>query len=177
MNISGAEWNERIAGLPGAHILQTWEWGDFKSQYGWQPFPQLWRDEHGQVRAAALVLRRAIPGGLSVLYVPRGPLLDWSDNVWSRRVIADLQALARKLRAIFIKIDPELITGFGVPGSNEDRPNPISVQVLAGMKSAGWRESQEQVQFRTLERVPEESIAIPMDCQACSTANPSPESP
>ncbi len=148
MNISGAEWNEKIAGLPGAHILQTWQWGELKGQYGWQPFPQLWHDEQGQVRAAALVLRRAVPGGLSVLYVPRGPLVDWNDRQWSQRVITDLQALARKMGAIFIKIDPELITGTGVPGSDEDQPNPIAAEVLDGMKSAGWRESQEQVQFR-----------------------------
>ncbi len=124
MNITGAEWNESIAGLPGAHILQTWEWGQFKSHYGWQPLPQLWRDENGQVRAAALVLRRAMPGGFSVLYVPRGPLVDWNDRAWSRRVMGDLQALARKLGAIFIKIDPELILGYGVPGSETDVPGP-----------------------------------------------------
>ena len=43
---------------------------------------------------------------------------------WSRRVIEDLQTLARKQRAIFIKIDPELILGYGVPGTEEDRAQP-----------------------------------------------------
>lgn len=148
MNISGQEWNESIADLPGAHILQTWEWGQFKGLYGWKQIPQLWRDEQGRVRAAAMVLRRAIPGGLSVLYVPRGPLVDWNDGNWSRKVIADLQGLARKVGAIFLKVDPELILGYGIPGSDEDQPNPKSWQVLSEMKAAGWRVSQEQVQFR-----------------------------
>jgi peptidoglycan pentaglycine glycine transferase (the first glycine) len=147
-DLSGPEWDAIISGLPGAHILQTWEWGQFKAGYGWQPLPQVWRDASGQPRAAALVLKRAMPGGFSVLYVPRGPLVDWSDAEWSRRVLRELQNLARKQRAIFIKIDPELILGRGIPGTEEDCPNPDAERVLNELKSSGWRPSEEQVQFR-----------------------------
>jgi hypothetical protein len=51
----GTSWNEIIAGLRGAHILQTWEWGQFKSFYGWQPLPQVWKDAQNRATAAALV--------------------------------------------------------------------------------------------------------------------------
>jgi lipid II:glycine glycyltransferase (peptidoglycan interpeptide bridge formation enzyme) len=148
MTFTAAEWNALISELPGAHILQTWEWGQFKAGYGWQPLPQIWRDERGQVRAAALVLRRSVPGGLSILYVPRGPLVDWADEEWSRRVIEELQHLARKLHAIFIKIDPELFLAYGTPGTEEEQPNPDGVRVLERMRASGWRFSEEQVQFR-----------------------------
>ncbi len=145
---NAAEWDELIAKLPDAHILQTWEWGQFKAEYGWQVLPQVWRDAHEQVRAAALVLRRALPGGLRVLYVPRGPLVDWHDPEWSRRVISDLQTLSRKQGAIFIKMDPELILGTGLPGSETDQPDPLGLRVLSEMQAAGWRLSDEQIQFR-----------------------------
>lgn len=151
--LTAAEWDSLIAGLPGAHILQTWEWGQFKAAYGWQPLPQVWRDEAGQVRAAAMVLRRSVPGGLSVLYVPRGPLVDWSDDGWSRRVIQELQNLAHRLNAIFIKMDPELILGYGIPGTDDEQPNPAGERVLEQMKAGGWRFSQEQVQFRNTARL------------------------
>jgi len=143
-------WNAAISVLPGSHILQTWEWAQFKAGYGWQPLPQVWRDEQGQVRAAAMVLKRAIKGGLSVLYVPRGPLLDWADSAWRRRVVSDLQALARAQRAIFIKIDPELILGYGIPGGDGAQPDRKTVGqgILEELHSTGWRESDEQVQFR-----------------------------
>jgi lipid II:glycine glycyltransferase (peptidoglycan interpeptide bridge formation enzyme) len=143
-------WNAAISVLLGPHILQTWEWAQFKAGYGWQPLPQIWCDEQGQVRAAAMVLKRAIKGGLSVLYVPRGPLLDWANAVWRRRVVSDLQALARAQRAIFIKMDPELILGYGIPGGDGAQPDrETSGQgVLEELHSAGWRESEEQVQFR-----------------------------
>lgn len=142
------EWNATIAQLPGAHLLQTWEWAQFKADYGWHPLPKFWRDEHGTVRAAAMVLRRDAPGGLSVLYVPRGPLVDWHDPIWSLRVIEDLQALARQQRAILIKIDPEIRLGYGVPGTESETLDPAGNQVLALMKARGWRFSGEQVQFR-----------------------------
>jgi lipid II:glycine glycyltransferase (peptidoglycan interpeptide bridge formation enzyme) len=143
----GAAWNDIIAGLPEAHILQTWEWGQFKAAYGWQPLPQVW-GEYGRVSAAAMVLERKVPGGLRVLYAPRGPLVDWEDVPRAQRVLRDLQGLARKRGAIFIKIDPELVTGYGIPGSEEDRENPGGVKMLAALRDLGWRCSQEQVQFR-----------------------------
>ncbi|RPJ36829.1 MAG: peptidoglycan bridge formation glycyltransferase FemA/FemB family protein [Chloroflexi bacterium] len=146
-------WDEIIQDLPGAHILQTREWGQFKAATGWQMLPQVWRDDQGTVRAAAMVLRRSVlqrvfPGGLSVLYVPRGPLVDWNDAEWSKKVISDLQSLARRQKAIFIKIDPELILGTGAPGTAEDRPNPAGERLLEDMQRTGWRFSDEQVQFR-----------------------------
>lgn len=141
-------WDAAIAHLPGAHILQTREWGQFKSATGWKMLPQVWQDEHGRVRAAAMVLKRAVPGGLSVLYVPRGPLVDWADPEWGQRVIKDLQTLARKQHSILIKMDPELILGYGVPGEAGELPNPAGQQTLEVMRAAGWRFSQDQVQFR-----------------------------
>jgi lipid II:glycine glycyltransferase (peptidoglycan interpeptide bridge formation enzyme) len=151
--LNETQWDEWISGLPGAHILQTWEWGEFKSMTGWKMLPQVWRDDQGQVRAAAMVLQRSVlsrllPGGLSVLYVPRGPMVDWNDPTWSRRVIDDLEALARKQRAIFIKMDPELVLGTGVPGTEGDVPNAVGAQLLQEMQQRGWRFSDSQVQFR-----------------------------
>ena len=41
-SINPLQWNAAITQLPGAHILQTWEWGKVKSQFGWQPTHLLW---------------------------------------------------------------------------------------------------------------------------------------
>lgn len=143
----GSAWDDTIASLPGAHVLQTWEWGQFKAAYGWKPLPQVWRED-GKVTAAALVLERKAPGGLRVLYVPRGPLVDWGDIPRAQQVLRDLQDLARRRGAIFIKIDPELITGYGIPGSEGDREDAGGNTLLAAMRGFGWRYSQEQIQFR-----------------------------
>ncbi len=151
--IDQAQWNEILAGLPGAHILQTWEWGRVKEQTGWEPLPQVWRDKEGKPEAAALVLRREIrirglSARLRVLYVPRGPVLAWSDSGLRARVLDDLQALAKREGAIFIKIDPAVILGIGVPGRPEAVEDEVGEAVQSELSRRGWRYSDEQIQFR-----------------------------
>ena len=51
------EWNATIAQLPNPHLLQTWEWGDFKQrETGWTPERLAFRDGSGQTVAAASTL-------------------------------------------------------------------------------------------------------------------------
>jgi lipid II:glycine glycyltransferase (peptidoglycan interpeptide bridge formation enzyme) len=154
INISNAEsWNQIVDALPGAHALQTWQWGQVKSEIGWQPIPVVWRDDQEDVCAAALVLERTVSMGgfamrLRVMYVPRGPILDWADAPLAARVLDDLQKLAKKRGAIFLKIDPELPLGFGIPGEEEARPHPPGLAVRESLQRKGWQFSQDQIQFR-----------------------------
>jgi len=129
-----SRWNEAVAQLPGSHVLQSFEWGQFKAKYGWKPTRLLF-EEGGQVRAAASVLCRQFPRfPLRVMYVPKGPLLDYSDGPLLSRVLASLEELARTQRAIFIKMDPDVRL-------EED-------QVIGALRARGWRSSSEQIQFR-----------------------------
>jgi peptidoglycan pentaglycine glycine transferase (the first glycine) len=141
-------WNDLIAALPGAHLLQTAEWGEVKRGNGWQPAPWVWRDEQGQVVGAALTLTRAVFRGLCVLYVPKGPLLDWSDPVLRRQALSDLADLGRRTGAIFIKIDLDVQLGAGIPGEPGATQDEQGSQAAADLRAAGWRFSAEQVQFR-----------------------------
>ncbi len=150
---TGEAWNRLIAGLPGAHVLQTGEWAGFKARVGWQARPWVWRDDQGRVAAAAMLLQRRIPlrglaAQLSVLYVPKGPLLDWSDAALRRQVLLDLATLARRRGAIFVKIDPDVWLGRGVPGQADDQPDPTGLAVAGELQRLGWHASDEQIQFR-----------------------------
>jgi peptidoglycan pentaglycine glycine transferase (the first glycine) len=121
-------WDATLAALPYHHVLQTWEWGQFKSRWGWTPRYFL-NDER---TAAALVLRRTVsPLKLNILYVPKGPALDYSNGALVDQALGDLVAVARRDRAIFIKIDPDL--------------NQADRGILL---ERGWRHSAEQIQFR-----------------------------
>ncbi|MFQ6058125.1 MAG: lipid II:glycine glycyltransferase FemX [Anaerolineae bacterium] len=125
-------WNQIVASLPCSHILQSWEWGAFKGRHGWDP-TRLAFEQGGQVRAAASVLRRrAWP--LSVMYVPKGPLLDYDDGPLLEAVLAALESLARRQRVIFIKIDPDV---------------PLEAEgVQDTLQARGWQTSAEQIQFK-----------------------------
>ena len=148
-----SNWNKIIAELPAPHLLQTWEWGQLKVRYGWQPWPMIWRDVNRQVEAAALVLQRSIPvrgfaSRMQLLYAPKGPLLDWSDTVLVRRVLDDLGRLARAQKGIFIKIDPDVVLGTGFPGSPDEKNYRTGYDLRKELLGRGWRFSDEQVQFR-----------------------------
>src|SRR5512139_1237138 len=86
-------WNTALAALPCRHVLQSWEWGQFKRRWGWTPRYFL-NEDH---TAAALVLRRTFsPLKLNILYVPKGPALNYSDSALVYQVLGDLAAVARR---------------------------------------------------------------------------------
>ena len=144
-----AGWDEKIAGLPGAHILQTSEWAEVKAANGWKSIPCLWQSAAGNILAAALVLERKVsPLRLKVLYVPRGPLLDWSDQTLRSTVLSDLQELARHRGAIFIKIDPEVLTGTGIPGAPGACECQDGKTLKEELANKAWLFSGEQIQYR-----------------------------
>ena len=100
------EWDDALLTLPNAHVLQTWDWGEFKSHWGWAAQRLLWFDTDTPV-AAAQILRRPIPHTpWSFLYVSKGPIFDYANGPLAQQVLTDLENHARKTRALFIKIDP-----------------------------------------------------------------------
>ncbi|MBN2305374.1 MAG: peptidoglycan bridge formation glycyltransferase FemA/FemB family protein, partial [Anaerolineae bacterium] len=122
-----------------------------QTETGWTPDRIAFRDEAGATVAAVSVLMRRV-GPLRVLYVPKGPALDYGKTDHLRAVLDHLEALARQRRAIWLKIDPDVIAGTGIPGSaDSDRPpqdDPAGQGVLDTLRGRGWRFSESQVQFR-----------------------------
>ena len=168
---NAADWNTLIAGLPGPHLLQTWEWSQVKARYGWEPIPFVWYGQpstvNGQPKAAAMVLKRRIPvrgfgARLNILYIPKGPLMDWSDEPLRERVLDDLQSFAKRQGAIFLKIDPDVVLGTGIPERSptsyhprkepdvgmDERQNSSGQAVMSALKRRGWMFSSDQIQFR-----------------------------
>ncbi|MGA2820286.1 MAG: peptidoglycan bridge formation glycyltransferase FemA/FemB family protein [Anaerolineales bacterium] len=146
-------WDQAVASLPGAHFLQSWRWGEFKNAHGWKARRVLWEELEGAhaPRAAAQVLEREAHAGpirVKVVYVPKGPLLAWRDEALRSVVLAELEALARESQAIQVKIDPDVVEGWGLPGSADVAEDPLAGVLQGVLKARGWRYSAEQVQFR-----------------------------
>ncbi|HEX9331252.1 MAG TPA: peptidoglycan bridge formation glycyltransferase FemA/FemB family protein [Anaerolineales bacterium] len=160
-------WNTLISNLPNPHFLQTYEWGQVKAKYGWTPLYAVW-DADGSWKvesdanllsafhlpiAAALILKRQIlrngfAAQLSILYAPKGPLLDWTNEALRNRVLNDLQAFAKKEGAIFLKIDPDVVLGTGIPSSEDNVIDNGGQAVMSELKRRGWRYSSDQIQFK-----------------------------
>jgi len=146
-------WNRMITNLPGGHLLQSWEWGDLKEKYGWRAERWIWAKEGSKPSAAAQILSRALhlPGigtGFEILYCPRGPILDWSDETIRRPVVSDLAVMAKQRGAISIKIDPHVIVGYSIPGESDAVNTTSGQSITEDLLEIGWRESNEQIQFR-----------------------------
>jgi lipid II:glycine glycyltransferase (peptidoglycan interpeptide bridge formation enzyme) len=160
-------WNTLISKLPNPHFLQTYEWGQVKARYGWAPLYAIWNaDGRWKVEndpnqlstvnspvAAALILKRQIirngfAARLSILYAPKGPLMDWSNKALRHRVLNDLQALAKKQGAIFLKMDPDIVLGTGAPQSEDDFIDNDGQAVTSELKGRGWGYSSDQIQFK-----------------------------
>jgi len=141
------EWNNTLRQLPYAHILQSWEWGEFKRiTTGWQPTRIAFKRGDTTVAMASILVRSV--GPLRVVYIPKGPALDYSNAELTASVLDYLQNFARKKWAVWLKIDPDVIAGTGVPGDDDDETNAIGNTMLDLLQARGWHFSDDQVQFR-----------------------------
>ena len=157
-------WNTYISGLPKTHLLQTSQWADLKSHFGWVPYFLVWTEDQSglQMRvyhedkieagipvAAGLLLEREAFPWLRVLYMPKGPLLaDWSNQYLLEKILDDLAGFARQRRTLQMKIDPDLELGWGVPGGDDFQGCAEGKDFLEMLRRKGWVYSPEQIQFK-----------------------------
>ena len=140
-------WNASLRDLPYAHVLQTWEWGEFKRDSGrWTPL-RLAFERDGRIVAMASLLTRSM-GPLKVLYVSKGPALDYTDVDLTERVFSELERRAEGLGDVWLKIDPDVIAATGLPNAAEERYHNAGSDISRMLRRRGWRYSDSQVQFR-----------------------------
>jgi peptidoglycan pentaglycine glycine transferase (the first glycine) len=108
--ISLPDWEQFIEkSHPDAHLLQTAAWVRLKSAFGWQA---------EGVRAGdfgAMVLFRRLPLGISIAYLPRGPVP--STTAALSKLLPALDNLSRIRRAVFLRVEPDIV---GDPSTTND---------------------------------------------------------
>ncbi len=98
------DWEEIVAAHPKGSILQTRGWGELKSEFGWE-----W-DLARVGDSGAVILYRPLPLSLgTIAYVPRGPVVDWSDPQATAVLWQEMQATARRHRAWALWVEPPLL--------------------------------------------------------------------
>jgi peptidoglycan pentaglycine glycine transferase (the first glycine) len=121
-----AAWDAAVLANSG-HLLQSWRWGEFKERFGWQVARFAAAGEAGTALAQVLFRGKA---GVTMGYIPRGPVLPAHDaeatvNLWA---VIDEWARRRRTLAIIVEPDRELpeATGRGVvliPGPEPIQPS------------------------------------------------------
>jgi peptidoglycan pentaglycine glycine transferase (the first glycine) len=88
----------------GGHLLQSWRWGDFKKRFGWDVERFAVPREGGAALAQVLFRYKA---GMSLGYIPRGPVWPADDpdavgELWTR-----VDEAARRRRTLNIIVEPD----------------------------------------------------------------------
>ncbi len=100
------EWNDLVLGLPNYDLRQGYEWGEVRREVGWVPHRYAVFNG-GRCIAAISILRRQMPGiGCSILYAPRGPLVDQNGEADLPSLIPAIQRVAMAKHAIFLRLSP-----------------------------------------------------------------------
>jgi len=91
--ISLTDWNHFLSQHPNAHLLQTGEWGELKSAFGWKPV----RVINGNV--GVQILFRKLPLGFTIAYIPK-VIIDQS-------LLPEIDSTCKSYHAIFLKYEPD----------------------------------------------------------------------
>ena len=101
-----ATWDTFTQHHQDGNLLQSSYWGTLKTQYGWQRRIVAVTGADGLVNGAQILFRKRF--GLSIAYVPRGPLLSGIPNA-DRLLFAALDHQAQSARAIFLRLEPNTL--------------------------------------------------------------------
>lgn len=127
---SATEANSQLVGR-NDHLLQSQTWGELKRHFGWTP-------QRVEVAGAtAQILYRhlspfgkRLPLGLTVAYIPKGPPIDWHNAEQCQALFSTIHAEARKHRAIFLKIEPNVWHLDSNPDPQAASKHPQQIQAL-----------------------------------------------
>ena len=126
-------WNEFMASAPNSPILQSYEWGELKSRFGWQPL-RLAIEDSGKIVAGVSILKRTLPFRHSLFYAPRGPVINFKQRELLEFLLGAIEKEADKHHAVSLKVDAEI--------PEEDK------EILDALRRLGFEPALKQIQPR-----------------------------
>lgn len=101
-------WNRYLKEHSLRHVLQTWEFGNVRSEAGTQCIRAIVQDNK-TIRAIAQMSIHPIPKlPWSIGYIPRGPVWDQHSETTLFELLTKLREYAQKNNIAFIKIEPNV---------------------------------------------------------------------
>lgn len=128
IGISTEEHDSFVKQSPQANLLQSSQWATVKSE---------WRNERlgffkdGKlVAVASLLIRRlVVPFGFTMIYIPRGPVMDYEDAELVSFVFKSIKEFALRERSVVIKFDPFIrLSSKTITGDREEELNVLAVK-------------------------------------------------
>ncbi len=93
-----------------SHFLQSLSWGEFaKAKKNLTPYYLGLVNEKEEIVGATLLLEKKLPMNYTYFYAPRGYVIDFKKKELVRDMTKKIVEFVKSKKAIFIKIDPDII--------------------------------------------------------------------
>lgn len=102
-NIEPNQHDEFVKNHPLCALLQSSSWASVKDNWD---HAIVGVEEDGQLVGSSLVLIKRLPFSLTMMYIPRGPIMDYENKELVRFYLNSLSTWAKKYHCLFIKFDP-----------------------------------------------------------------------
>ncbi len=103
-------WDDFVAAR-GGQVLQSAAWGQLKTRFGWSAVRVALARDATLIAGAQILFRRLAPG-LTLAYMPRGPIVDVNDHNIVAALFDALVAKARARGAFALKVEPNAHADF-----------------------------------------------------------------
>lgn len=133
IGISAKEHDQFVLSHPQVNLLQSAHWAQVKDN--WEHELIGFYQDDKQVATAACLIKR-LPLGMTMIYIPRGPIMDYSDFELVNFVMTSLKAYGKSKRALLIKCDPSLFISQALIGE-ERTDNDFTLSTIDFLKTIG----------------------------------------
>lgn len=156
-NVEKEKYEEFVKHHKKSHFLQSYAWGEFsKKEKHLTPHYVGLEDNNHNIVATALLLEKKLPLGMCYFYAPRGFVLDYSNEDVLTEFTKQLKVYSKKKKAIFFKIDPDIIyNSENTFGNKIIDNNNLELELLKklGYKHLGFTKNFETMQPRYTFRI------------------------
>ncbi len=133
IGISAQEHDDFVKASSQTNLLQSASWAKVKDNWDNE---RIGFYKNDQLVASASILIKPLPLGMTMLYIPRGPIMDYQNQELLQFVLTSLKKFAKTKKALFIKFDPSLFIVQAQIG--EDRKEQQeTLDVIQNLQKAG----------------------------------------
>ena len=133
IGITAEEHDEFVKTSPQTNLLQSADWAKIKDNWGNE---RLGVYQDHKLVAVASILIQPLPLGFTMLYIPRGPIMDYQNSELVAFMLQSIKTYAKSKRAVFAKFDPSLFLRKGLIGQ-EVRDQEITLAIIQSLKECG----------------------------------------
>ena len=133
IGISAQKHDDFVKQSSQTNLLQSASWAKVKDNWDNE---RIGFYKNNQLVASASILIKPLPLSMTMLYIPRGPIMDYQDQELLHFVLTSLKKFAKTKKALFIKFDPSLFLVQNQSGE-ERQDNPKTLDLINNLQKAG----------------------------------------